>query len=74
MASRCPHAIASTDGVCPADCCYTACDKPQHELAIGIDMLDPTVDYTAAVKETCRFCKFFIKNAPRLEHLEQDRV
>ncbi len=67
MESYCPHAFASDDGVCPAECNYTFCTREQHVRATSIDLLlDATVDRTAAVKESCRFCEFFLKNGPRL--------
>ena len=67
MAATCPHAFASEDGVCPAECNFTFCTRDQHHRATTIDLLlDPTVDRSAAVKENCRFCEFFLKNGPRL--------
>ncbi|MDR3037580.1 MAG: hypothetical protein LBU31_04145 [Coriobacteriales bacterium] len=66
MASYCPHATASTDGVCPAECCYTACQCEQRQLTADIDLLlDPTVERKAAIKENCRNCAFFLTHAPR---------
>lgn len=70
MWSRCPH-NADDRGIyspCPMDCCYTYCDKPQHEMATDINLLlDPYVDRTAAKKEQCRTCAFFLRTAPRIE-------
>ena len=67
LASRCPHAISSTDGLCVANCFYTVCHKSQHKIATAFDLLlDETVDRSAAIKESCTFCEFFLKNAPRI--------
>jgi hypothetical protein len=67
MWSRCPHATSSVDGVCPAECCYTACQRPQRQLTASIDLLlDCTVNRSAAIKENCLNCAFFLKNAPRI--------
>ena len=67
MASRCPHAISSTDGLCVAGCYYTRCSRPQHKTATSFDLLlDATVDRGTAVMETCTFCEFFLENAPRI--------
>jgi len=67
LASRCPHAISSTDGLCVADCYYATCDRPQFKVATSFDLLlDATVDRSAAIKETCTFCEFFLTKAPRL--------
>ena len=68
MWSRCPHATSSDDGVCVAECYYTTCFNEQREIATDIALLlDPTVDRTQAIKENCRNCVFFLKNAPRLQ-------
>jgi hypothetical protein len=67
MWSRCPHAIASTDGVCPAECYYTNCHRRQRKLTSDIGLLlDPSVDRSRAIKENCRNCAFFLTNAPRV--------
>ena len=68
MAARCPHALSSTDGLCVADCRYTVCDRLQFKVATSYDLLlDSTVDRGCAIKETCTFCEFFLKNAPRID-------
>jgi hypothetical protein len=67
MWSRCPHATASSDGVCVAECCYTRCDRPQHKTTVALDLfLDPTLDRSAACKQTCTFCEYFLVNGPRV--------
>jgi hypothetical protein len=68
MSSRCPHATSSTDGLCVAECFYTSCSRPQHKVSTAFELfLDPALDRSAAVKETCTFCEFFLRNGPRLK-------
>lgn len=61
--SRCPH---NTQGeLCPADCLNTHCTRPIYERVDVLDALShPEVDRNATVKETCRFCRFFLENGP----------
>lgn len=67
MASRCPHATASTDRLCVTSCYYTNCPRPQYKHVRDLDLLlDPTVDRSAAIKEPCTYCEFFLLNGPRL--------
>ncbi|MDR1015572.1 MAG: hypothetical protein LBL86_11455 [Coriobacteriales bacterium] len=67
MWSRCPHATSSEDGVCVAECFYTACQRTQRRVTADFALLlDPAVDRTAAVKENCLNCAFFLQNAPRV--------
>jgi hypothetical protein len=64
--SRCPHAIASVDGVCPAECYYTVCYRQQRRVTSNFDLLlDSGINRAAAIKENCLNCEFFLKNAPR---------
>lgn len=66
MQSRCPHNSPDVYSPCPMDCCYTACDKPQHKQADPLTALDPYADRTAAQKEQCMWCEFFLKTAPKV--------
>lgn len=61
--SRCPH---NTPGeTCPADCLNTYCTRPTHETVSPLDaLMNPEVDRSAAVKETCKFCRFFLEHGP----------
>lgn len=60
----CPH---NTIDLCPRGCMYTICDKPQHELASGMEIFSAyDVDFSAARKENCHSCKFFLAHAPRI--------
>lgn len=62
--SRCPHALAND--ICPADCWNTVCERPTHVMATDPEvLLNPYIDYNAAIKETCRYCEFFLNNGPR---------
>ncbi|ACV22532.1 hypothetical protein [Slackia heliotrinireducens] len=63
MQSRCPHNLGND--YCPGDCKFAACDRPTHKVAVGWDLLlNPEVDRSAAVKEVCRTCMFFIEHGP----------
>ena len=63
MKGRCPHNIPGEP--CPADCNYSACFRATHIVATDINMiLNPDLNYDAAVKEVCRMCEFFLKNGP----------
>lgn len=65
MASRCPHNIPGER--CPGDCKFAVCDRPTHETAWGLDMLEnPDVDREVVVKEFCLTCKFFITHGPKV--------
>jgi len=67
MASRCPFATSSADNVCSASCYYANCVLQQRSFPSNLDiLLDPTVDRSAAVKEPCTSCEFFLLNGPRL--------
>jgi hypothetical protein len=69
MWSRCPH-NGDAKGIyspCPADCYYTACERPTHEVATDLTvLLDPSVDRMVAKKESCTFCTFFLTHAPKI--------
>ena len=66
MNGRCPHNIPGEP--CPADCKFTACDRPTHVVCRDIlTLLDPDLNYDAAMKEVCRVCEHFLHNGPRFE-------
>jgi len=66
MAAVCPHATASEDKRCVAECYYASCQRPQHKVTTAFDLyFDPTIDRTAAIKETCTFCEFFLTHGPK---------
>ena len=65
MNGRCPHNIPGEP--CPADCHFAACFRPTHVVCTDFgDLLNPSRDFDAAVKEICRFCEFFY--GARAEH------
>ncbi|MBQ9069659.1 MAG: hypothetical protein IJ131_11520 [Eggerthellaceae bacterium] len=63
--SRCPH---NTPGErCPADCLNTHCTRPTYEAVSALDaLMNPNIDRSAAVKESCMFCRFFLEHGPLL--------
>lgn len=66
MRSGCPHAIDPRER-CPLGCNYAACDRPTHQATGDPSLIfDTTVDRTAAAKDTCVHCAFFLTNGPRL--------
>lgn len=63
MMGRCPHNIPGEP--CPAECNYSACFRSTHVVASDINMLlNPDLNYDAAIKEVCRVCEFFLTNGP----------
>lgn len=60
----CPHFAT---GLCPRSCMYTVCSNPQHERVSAMEMFMATdVMFSAALKESCHTCKFFLEHAPRV--------
>jgi hypothetical protein len=67
MRERCPHAI-DPDEQCPAGCFFAKCDRPTHRVtADPMLFFDPTIDRSAAAKEICTRCAFFLTSGPRLK-------
>lgn len=65
MQSRCPHNAPKEP--CPAECHFAACSRPTHLVEKDLDLLlNPDLDYEAAVKQVCKFCTFFLTKGPRL--------
>lgn len=66
MMQRCPHNIEGLP--CPADCLNTHCKRPTHDMVDPLDaLMNPDVDRSAAVKEVCLLCRFFLEHGPVLE-------
>lgn len=67
MQAECPHANELADN-CPTKCVFAnSCQRPTHEVSSDPELVfDPTVDRTGAVKDTCMYCEFFLKNGPRV--------
>ncbi len=62
----CPHAAMIGDR-CPAKCAFAQCDLEQHERTSDPALIfEPEIDRTAAIKEGCTYCAFFLRNGPRL--------
>lgn len=65
MQSRCPHDVPTDK--CPSKCAFAACDRPQHELTSDpMLVFEPTTDRSAAIKEVCGFCAFFLTHGPKI--------
>jgi len=66
MREGCPHATDPTEQ-CPLCCHFAKCDRSTHRIT-GDPMLifDLTVDRSAAAKEICTRCAFFLTSGPRL--------
>ncbi|MBR2789201.1 MAG: hypothetical protein IKD70_01095 [Eggerthellaceae bacterium] len=63
MQSRCPHNIPGEP--CPAECKFSACDRPSHAVVTDIlELLNPDLDYDASAKEVCRTCRNFLTHGP----------
>jgi hypothetical protein len=66
MQAECMHFTSFKDN-CPSKCAFAACDRPTNKATSDPELIfDPTVDRTAAIKDNCHFCEFFLKNAPRV--------
>jgi hypothetical protein len=66
MQAECAHVVEFFDN-CPTKCAFAGCDRPSYLLVTDPEILfDPTVDRTAAIKDGCQFCGFFLKNGPRV--------
>jgi hypothetical protein len=66
MQKDCPHAIDLKDN-CPTKCAFASCDRASYELTIDPELIfSPDVDRSAAIKDGCTYCAFFLKNGPRI--------
>lgn len=65
MRGRCPHAL-NEDEKCPLSCFYAKCDRATYD-AVNDPwlLLDPAVDRSAAAKEVCTTCRYFLVSGPR---------
>ncbi len=65
VTDECPHFTAH---LCPRSCVYTICQNPWHVKASGMETFSAVdVDFSAALKENCHSCRFFLKNAPKIK-------
>ncbi len=66
MMQRCPHNIPGEP--CPADCHFAACFRPTHVVTKDFNiLLNPELDYDAAIKDICRFCEHFLTHGPSIQ-------
>ena len=73
MQSRCPHNQPGEP--CPADCQFAACFRTAHKVATDFNIiLNPDLNYEAAVKQVCRICENFLLNGPFLTGYEPDPI
>lgn len=67
MQADCPHAIDFEDR-CPAKCNFSLCDRPTNSPTTDPELVfSNEVDRSAAIKEVCWQCEFFLKNGPRVK-------
>ena len=65
MQQECPHAVEFFDN-CPTKCAFAGCDRPTYELTIDPALIfSPDVDRSAAIKDGCTYCAFFLRTGPR---------
>jgi hypothetical protein len=65
MRADCPHAINPAEQ-CPVGCQFAWCDRPTHAVTIDPALIfDPAIDRSAAAKEICTRCVFFLTHGPR---------
>jgi hypothetical protein len=66
MQGRCPHAIDPNEQ-CPLLCHYALCERPMHRITGDPALVfNPVIDRSAAAKEICTRCAFFLSEGPRL--------
>jgi hypothetical protein len=66
MEAECLHSN-SPDERCPSRCNFARCERSTSGVTSDPALIfDATVDRTAAIREVCLFCPFFLKNGPRL--------
>ena len=69
MQGRCPHNIPGEP--CPAECHFAACSRPTHKVVTDpLELLNPDINFDAAVKEGCKICSFFLQNGPAITALD----
>jgi hypothetical protein len=71
LSKECPHGRTDCYSPCKLECQFAQCHNPWHKVATDFNLLlDTTVDRSAAIKEGCRVCEFFLKYGPRLGEQE----
>jgi hypothetical protein len=73
MQAECPHHSVFEDQ-CPAKCAFAWCDRPNHAVTADPDlMFSAEIDRSAAIKESCITCEFFLVNGPKLAKTTDER-
>lgn len=66
MQAECPHPNELNDN-CPTKCAFAQCDRPTHAITTDPALIfDPEVDRSAAIKDLCMYCEFFLTRGPRV--------
>ncbi|MBN1193051.1 MAG: hypothetical protein JXA36_05125 [Coriobacteriia bacterium] len=66
MREGCPHAI-DPEEKCPLSCQYAKCDRSTYRATTDPALIfDLSIDRSAAAREVCTGCVFFLTNGPRL--------
>lgn len=66
MQAECPHPSVLRDR-CPAKCAFAGCARDSYELTTDPELVfSVEVDRSAAIKENCLYCAFYLKHGPRL--------
>lgn len=67
MQGECPHSTVFHDN-CPAKCAFAGCDRPTYEITSDPELIFSTeVDRSAARRDHCMSCAFFLTNGPRIQ-------
>lgn len=71
LSKECPHGRTDVYSPCVLECQFAQCDRPWHKVSSDFNkLLDTTVDRSAAMKEGCRVCEFFLTYGPRIGEVE----
>jgi hypothetical protein len=66
MEADCVHAETRAER-CPSRCSFSQCYRPTAGVTSDPALVfDPTVERTAAIREVCLYCPFFLTNGPRV--------
>ena len=66
MQAECPHPVDFKDN-CPAKCAFAVCDRPTYKLTTDPDLVfSVEADRSAAIKDVCFTCEFFLTRGPKL--------
>ncbi len=66
MQATCPHPTTLKDR-CPSKCAFARCDRPSREVTSDPELIfSVDIDRSAAIKEDCLHCAFFLRSGPRI--------